>query len=174
MSATKPDVNYDHEAFDQVVTRVPEGLGLRVGRKSEFSGFGKLTPNGAKILRERMPKIMSEAGLFLARTGTVHDFRVALFDNDTRILFTVVYDGDLTAYVEDITREAWELLDHILAGVWEGFTSARDRKTFSKFLDTSSFGAELFFVSNPNVTVRDVAKIRRISSAVNELLDAAS
>ena len=34
--------------------------------------------------------------------------------------------------------------------------------------------ADLFFVRNPDVTVRDVAKMQRVSKAVNELLDAAT
>jgi hypothetical protein len=37
-----------------------------------------------------------------------------------------------------------------------------------------AFGSDLFFVRNPDVTVRDVAKMQRVSNAVAELLDAAS
>ena len=37
-----------------------------------------------------------------------------------------------------------------------------------------AFEADLFYARNPDVTVRDVAKVQRVSKAVNELLDAAS
>jgi hypothetical protein len=46
---------------------------------------------------------------------------VALIDNDTRILFTIVYDGDFKPYIEDTIREAGPWLDQIFLGVWDGF-----------------------------------------------------
>jgi len=36
------------------------------------------------------------------------------------------------------------------------------------------FECDVFFISNPDVTARDVAKTQRVSKAVGELLDAAT
>jgi hypothetical protein len=36
------------------------------------------------------------------------------------------------------------------------------------------FEADFFYVANPDVTVKDVVKMQRLSKAVNELLDAAA
>jgi hypothetical protein len=96
-----------------------------------------------------------------------------LIDNDTRILFTILYDGDFKPYVEDFLREAGPWLDQIFLGVWDGFRGHKDRDSVNELLGFA-FEADLFFVRNPDVTVRDVAKMQRVSKAVNELLDAAS
>src|SRR5215468_3123896 len=88
-------------------------------------------------------------------------------------LFTIVYDGDFKPYVEDILREASPWLDQIFLGVWDGFKGTKDRKSVEELLG-AAFECDLFFVRNPDVTVRDVAKMKRLSAAVNELLDAAT
>lgn len=125
------------------------------------------------MFRERLPQIQAEAAYWETRVGTLHDFRVALFDNDTRILFTIVYDGDFKPYIEDVLREAGPWLDQIFLGVWDGFKGTADRKSVEEIL-VSAFECDVFFVSNPDVTVRDVARMKRLSGAVSELLDAAA
>ena len=167
-------VENERTAMAQKITRQPDGTGKRIGVKGEISGIGKVAPGGAKLFRERLPQIQAEAGYWVgSRVGTVHDFRVTLIDNDTRILFTIVFDGDLKPYIADILREASPWLDQIFLGVWDGFRGTKDRESVEELLGFA-FGADLFFVRNPDVTVRDVAKMQRLSKAVAELLDAAS
>src|SRR6516165_6140565 len=166
-------VENERTAMAQKITRQPDGLGKRIGKKGEISGIGKVAPGGAKLFRERLPQIQAEAGYWEGRVGTPHDFRVTLIDNDTRILFTIVYDGDFKPYIEDILREAGPWLDQIFLGVWDGFRGTKDRKSVEELLGFA-FEANVFFVSNPDVTVRDVAKMKRLSGAVSELLDAAA
>ena len=166
-------IENDRTAMSQNVTNQPDGPGKRIGKKGEISGIGKVAPGGAKLFRERLPQIQAEAGYWETRVGTVHDFRVTLIDNDTRILFTIVFDGDLKPYIADILREASPWLDQIFLGVWDGFRGTKDRGSVEELLGFA-FGADLFFVRNPDVTVRDVAKMQRLSKAVAELLDAAS
>jgi hypothetical protein len=108
-----------------------------------------------------------------SRVGTLHDFRVALIDNDTRILFTIVYDGDFKPYIEDTIREAGPWLDQIFLGVWDGFRGSKDRKSVEELLGFA-FECDLFYVSNLDVAVRDVTKMQRLSKAVGEMFDAAS
>ena len=170
--ATKVIEN-ERTAMSQHATRQPDGPGMRIGKKGEITGIGKVAPGGAKLFRERLPQIQAEAGYWEGRVGTLHDFRVALFNNDTQILFTIVYDGDFKPYIEDVLREAGPWLDQIFLGVWDGFKGTQDRKSVGEILKTA-FEANVFFVSNPDVTVRDVAKMKRLSGAVGELLDAAS
>jgi hypothetical protein len=166
-------VQNERTATDQKVTRQPDGPGKRIGKKGEISGIGKVAPGGAKIFRERLSQIQAEAGYWEKRVGTVHDFRVLLFDSDTRILFTIVFDGDFKPYIKDILKEAGPWLDQIFVGVWDGFKGSNDPESVERLLGLA-VEAELFFVANPDVTVRDVAKMYRLSTAVNELLDAAS
>ena len=166
-------IENERTAMSQNATHQPDGPGKRIGKKGEISGIGKVAPGGAKLFRERLPQIQAEAGYWETRVGTVYDFRVTLIDNDTRILFTIVFDGDFKPYLADILREASPWLDQIFLGVWDGFRGTKDRGSVEELLGFA-FGADLFFVRNPDVTVRDVAKMQRLSKAVAELLDAAS
>jgi len=166
-------IENERTAMSQHATHQPDGPGMRIGKKGEITGVGKVAPGGAKLFRERLPQIQAEAAYWETRVGTLHDFRVALFDNDTRILFTIVYDGDFKPYIEDVLREAGPWLDQIFLGVWDGFRGTKDRKSVEEIL-ASAFESGVFFVSNPDVTVRDVAKMQRLSGAVGELLDAAT
>ena len=166
-------VENERTARGQKMTRQPDGLGKRIGKKGEISGIGKVAPGGAKLFRERLPQIQAEAGYWEGRVGTVHDFRVTLIDNDTRILFTIVYDGDFKPYIEDILREAGPWLDQIFLGVWDGFRGSKDRKSVEELLGFA-FECDLFYVANPDATARDVTKMQRLSKAVGEMLDAAS
>ena len=166
-------VENERTAMAQKITRQPDGLGKRIGKKGEISGIGKVAPGGAKLFRDRLPQIQAEAGYWEGKIGTPHDFRVTLIDNDTRILFTIVYDGDFKPYVEDILREAHPWLDMIFHGVWDGFKGTKDRKSVEELFGYT-FEADFFYVANPDVTVKDVAKMRRLSKAVAELLDAAT
>ena len=160
-------------AMAQKITRQPDGTGKRIGRKGEISGIGKVAPGGAKLFRERLPQIQAEAAYWEQRIGTPHDFRVTLIDNDTRILFTIVFDGDFKPYVEDILREAHPVARPNLSCVWDGFRGTKDRKSVEEVF-AQVFEADFFYVANPDVTVKDVVKMQRLSKAVNELLDAAT
>src|SRR5215470_13660592 len=169
-------IESERTAMSQHVTRQPDGPGKRIGKRGEISGIGKVAPGGAKLFGERLPQILAEGAYWESRVGTVHDFRVALIDNDTRMLFTVCYDGDLKPYIEDIVRGAGPWLGLIFLGVWD---SLRDVKEVTvavveDVLRTTAFECDVFYVGNPDVTVRDVAKMQRVSGALNELLDAAS
>ena len=167
-------IENERTAMSQHATRQPDGPGKRIGKKGEISAIGKVAPGGAKLFRERLPQIQAEAGYWETRIGTVHDFRVTLIDNDTRILFTIVFDGDLKPYIADILREASPWLDQIFLGVWDGFKGTQDLQSVYEDVFSLAFEADFFFVSNPDLTARDVAKMQRVSTAVNELLDAAA
>jgi hypothetical protein len=170
---TQKVIENERTAMSQNVTNQPDGPGKRIGRKGEISGIGKVAPGGAKLFRERLPQILAEAGYWETRVGTVHDFRATLIDNDTRLLFTIVYDGDVKPYIEDIVREARPWLKLIFLGVWDGLKEVTVASV-EALLSVSAFGADVFFVRNPDVTVRDVAKMQRVSTALSELLDAAA
>jgi hypothetical protein len=170
---TQKVIENERTAMAQKVARQPDGPGKRIGKKGEISGIGKVAPGGAKLFRERLPQILAEAGYWETRVGTVHEFRVALIDNDTRMWFTIIFDGDVKPYIEDIVREAGPWIELIFLGVWDGLKEVTVASV-EALLSGSTFEADLFFVGNPDVTVRDVAKMQRVSTAVNELLDAAA
>lgn len=166
-------VQNERTAVAQAVTRQPDGPGRRIGRRGELTGIGKVTADGARTFRERLPQFQAEAAHWENRIGTVHDFRVFLFDNDTRILFTIVFDGDFKPYVEDLIKEVSPWLDQIFGGIWEGYNGMKD-PGLMKFVLDAVVDAEFFYAAFPEATRRDVEKSLRVSSAVNALLDASS
>jgi hypothetical protein len=166
-------IDNERTKLAQEVTRQPDGPGRRIGKRGELTGIGKVAPGGAKIFRERLPQFQAEAAYWENRIGTVHDFRVFLFDNDTRILFTIVFDGDFKPYVEDLIKEVSPWLDQIFGGVWDGYKGMEDAGIL-ELVHNSQVDAEFFYAAFPHATRRDVEKALRIRSAVNELLDAAS
>ena len=166
-------IENERTAMSQHATRQPDGPGKRIGKKGEISFIGKLVPGAAKLFRERLPQIQAEAPYWEGKVGTLHDFRAALIDNDTRMLVTIVYDGDFKPYLEDVLREAGPWLDQIFDG-WEGFRGTKDRKSVAELVANTHFECDLFYTANPDVTARDVAKMKRLKGAVSELLDAAT
>jgi len=162
----------ERTAEGQKLTHQPDGPGKRIGKRGELTGIGKVTPDGARIFRERLPQFQAEAAYWENRVGTPHDFRVFLFDNDTRILFTIVFDGDFKPYVADLIHEATPWLDQIFGGVWEGYKGMGD-PGLVEFVLNAVVEAEFFYAAYPEATRRDVEKALRVSNAFDQLLDAA-
>ena len=135
--------------------------------------IGDVLPGGAKLFRERIARFQAEAGYWETRVGTVHDFRVLLFDNDTRLLISAVYDGDFIPYLNDVLEQAGQWFDFLMPGVWEGYVKATDAAT-RELVARQAYSAEGFYAANPDLSIKDIAKMRRIASAVNDLLDAAN
>ena len=135
-----------------------------------------MKPGHEKAVRDALTSHLTDprrSDVEVLKKVGIHTALHALFDNDTRILFTIVFDGDFKPYIKDILKEAGPWLDQIFVGVWDGFKGSNDAESVERLLGLA-VEAELFFVANPDVTVRDVAKMHRLSTAVNELLDAAS
>src|SRR5262249_59795409 len=149
-------------AKSQHMTRQPDGPGKRIGKKGEISFIGKVRPGGAKLFRERLPQINAEAAYWEDGVGTVQDFRATLIDNDTRMLVTIVYDGDFKPYLEDVLREAGPSLAQIFV-VFDGFRGTKDRKSVEELVANTHFECDGFFISNPDFTARDLAKTQRVS-----------
>lgn len=159
---------------DQVdVRKQPDGPGLRYGKRGEATAVVNLAPGGAKTLRERIGQFQAESRYWEARIGTVHELRVVLINNDTQALVTVTYDGDFAPYLADILREAGPWFDTLMVGIWQGYENSSKPET-RKIIADSLVTAEMFYVCHHDLSVKDVTKLKRLGSAVSELLDAAS
>lgn len=164
-------VESEKTALAQKVGVQPDGPGLRIDRRAELIIFGEVLPGGAELFRQRIGQFQAEAPYWETRIGTVHDFRIHLFDNDTRILFAITYDGDFKPYIADIVTLVAGWFDPIFPGIWKGFVSAADAST-AQLLQEGAVTSDFFYVAHPDVTVRDLARLKRLGKAVNELLDA--
>jgi hypothetical protein len=160
-------------AVAQIVTNQPDGPGKRIGKRGELTMIGNVLPGGAELFRQRLPQFQAEAGYYEGNVGTVQDFRIFLFDNDTRFVLSLVYDGDFKPYLRDIATYAGEWLDGMATGILEGYTSMQD-PNIGQWVVSLMHPAEFFYVGTPNSSVRDVRKMEKISRAVSDLLDAAN
>jgi len=140
--------------------------GLRQGKVSELTTILKLVPGGAKRIRAVL-----DAGGNLQnadRVGTLHDMRYVFLDENT-LLFATTYDGDWDAYIEDFVTIIPDDLDVVFSNC-EGWPGVRNPAA-KDFIVKHQVPAHAWYVSNPNLTVKDARKLEKIGAAVEEFLD---
>jgi hypothetical protein len=145
--------------------------GRRQGRVSEMTLIMPMKPGGADRLRAKLadPRAYGAA----ERVGTVHDMRYVLIDNDSKLLFCTAYDGDWAAYINDFATMVPEMLDFVFEEV-DGWPGLRDYpKQTADFVAEHQVTADGWYCAYPDATVKDVHRDQRITSAFNQLLDAA-
>ncbi|MVT09434.1 hypothetical protein [Chitinophaga tropicalis] len=166
-------VENEFTKFNQHVTTQPDGPGLRIGKRGELTMVGNFTPGGAELFRKRLPQFQAEAGYYEGRVGSIQDFRIIVFDNDTRYILSLVYDGDFKPYLQDIATYAGEWLDGLADGVLEDYPGIHSQH-FAKWVLDRFIQADFFFVGAPDSSVRDIQKMEKLTRAWNDLLDAAN
>src|SRR5216683_5103208 len=98
-STIPPELALKIQDSQQSVGREPDGPGRRIGKVGEFTFIAPLKAGGAEKFRQRLAASQAQAGYYEGQLGTVHDLRIVLFDNDTRLLFAATYDSDFQPYV---------------------------------------------------------------------------
>jgi hypothetical protein len=159
------------------MTATPQRPGLRAGVQSEFTIISKIKPGQAEAYRERGRQAMADPERRDASTkgaqglGTVHNFRVALFDNDTRGLFASVFDGDWDAYIDDFGSDPFfaEALDNTW-GPMEGYPGIHS-PAVKDWLVAHQAPALTFTSTYPDLTARQILKQQRINQAFQAVLD---
>lgn len=170
---TSKVIENERTAMGQKVTVQPDGPGKRIGKRGELTMIGNVLPGGAELFRKRLAQFQAEAGYWEERVGTVQDFRGFLFDNDTRFVLTVVYDGDFKPYLNDIATQAGPWLDAMGQGVFEGYPGSITDPRAGAWVESLLHPAEFFYCANPESSARDVKKMKKLSDAVRDMLDAA-
>jgi len=142
--------------------------GIRQGKVSELTLIVPFAPGGAARLRALL---QLRDGSFddTDKVGTVHDMRFVFLDNDTKLLFATAYDGDFDPYIDDFATKITDQMDVIFSACegWPGIRSPKVKDWIVKYQIT----AEGWYVAYPDLTVRDIIKLRRIGKAVDEFLD---
>ncbi len=152
----------------------PDGPGKRLDKKGELSIINEFTPDGYRLFMERLPELQDLAWVYEPRVGTVDNFRAIAIDDNTRLLVTIVYDGDFEPYVVDIINNAGPWLDKIFTDVVVGYPGAHNSPDAVKWVIDNSYTSSIFFHAHPDKTTRDVGKMKRLTTALDEVLDAAS
>jgi hypothetical protein len=143
-------------------------VGSRQGKVSELTIIVPFAPGGAKRLRAFLQLLDGDFD-GADRVGTVHDMRFVFLDNDTRMLFATAYDGDWDAYIDDFATKIPDLLD-VIDSAWEGFPGIRSPEV-KDYLAKYQITAEGWYVANPDLTVAETRRLKRIGEALDEFLD---
>ena len=143
--------------------------GSRQGKVSELTLIAPFAPGGAARLRALL---QLRVGSFddTDRVGTVHDMRFVFLDNDTKLLFATAYDGDWDPYIDDFATKITDQMD-VLFSPCEGWPGIRNVQQVKDWIAKHQITAEGWYVAHPDLTVRDVAKLKRTGKAVEEFLD---
>jgi hypothetical protein len=95
--------------------------------------------------------------------------RFVFIDNDTRMLFATSFDGDWDVYIDDFVTKIPDFLD-VIDSAWEGWPGIRSPQA-KDYLVKHQITAEGWYVANPDLTVADITRLKRIGKAVEEFLD---
>jgi hypothetical protein len=142
--------------------------GSRLGKVSELTIIVPLAPGGARRLRAFL-RLLGGNLAGADKVGTVHDMRFVFLDNDTKLLFATAYDGEWDAYIDDFIAKIPDYLD-IIDSAWEGWPGIRSPEA-KDYLVKHQVTAEGWYVGNPDLTVVETRRLKRIGQALDEFLD---
>lgn len=142
--------------------------GSRQGTVSELTVVAPFAPGGSARLRALL---QLRNGNFddTDRVGTVHDMRFVFLDNDAKMLFATAYDADWDVYIEDFVAKIPNEMD-VLFSCWEGWPGIHSPKV-KDWIASHQITAEGWYVAHPDLTVRDIHRVKRVGKAAEEFLD---
>lgn len=151
--------------------------GLRSGVTNELSVFFKLIPGRAEALRAACKAGEKDERRLAAfrKIATLTETRIVVFDDDTRVGFFTVYEGDWDLYIEAFLPEVIPALHRIFQGNVEGWpTRPFAEITISEFkavIDAHQETAASFIWLHGDHTLKDIWKAQRIQKAFEAVLD---
>jgi hypothetical protein len=143
-------------------------IGVRQGKVSELTVIAPFAEGGAKRLRSLLQLL---GGNFQGadKVGTVHDMRFVFLDNDTKLLFATAYDGDWDPYIDDFATKITDYMDLLFSNFegWPGIHSP----LVKDWIAEHQIPAASWYVANPNLTVAETRRLKRVGQALDEFLD---
>src|SRR5262249_17677544 len=140
-------------------------IGSRLGKVSELTMVVPFAPGGARRLRAFLRYVngnLNQGDL----VGTLHNMRFVFLENDTKLLFATAYDGDWDAYIDDFVTKIPDYLD-LINSAWEGWPGIRSPQA-KDYLAQHQITAEGWYVANPDLTVAETRRLKRIGKAVDD------
>jgi len=143
-------------------------IGSTQGKVSELLVIAPLVPGGAERIRALL-ELRDGDFSDTDRVGTVHDMRFLLLDNNTKMLFATAYDGAWDPYIDDFAAKIPDGLD-VLFTVWEGWPGIRS-PAVKDWIASHQIPAVGWYVAHPDLTVKDILRLKHVGQAVDEFLD---
>jgi hypothetical protein len=152
--------------------------GARVGPVSELSVFLKVKPGREQAIREAFDTTPEQGAAMdkaIHDVGSLHQARYVLFDNGTRLLVATTFDDDWDVYIDDFAAsyilDAWDrFLIHCEGYPDEGKASLTVHE-IKEFLTANQVTAISFYMTYPNVTVKQIEKALRDEKVFQQVLD---
>ena len=160
--------NLKRELAAATATETAGRIGVRQGKVSELTIIAPFAEGGAQRLRGLLQLLQGNFQL-ADMMGTVHDMRFVFLDNDTKLLFATAYDGDWDPYIDDFVTKIPDALDMLLSNL-EGFPGMHSPPP-KGYLAAHQVTAEGWYVGNPDLTVVDTRRLKRVGKALDEFLD---
>ena len=164
MSTTESPITY----------KAPEGLGQKRGPNSELTTFFKVKPGHEQQIVADLDAFQKAVdGSTLPFEIGLHDSRIALFDNDTRLAFCTTFDGDMDKYVDDaLIKLAGPL--HAWARHLEGYPSTMDTRAelspWKEWLFVHFVTSMVYTRTFPR-TLKEYMKAVEVNDAFQQVLD---
>ncbi len=145
-------------------------IGARQGVVSELTTIFPIKPSAAKRMRAFLDLLHPSLGnQGVDRVGTVHDMRFVFLENDTKLLFCTAYDHDWDPYIDDFATLIPDILD-LQFGEVDGWPGVRTPEV-KDFIAKHQIQAHFWYVANPDLTVVQTRKLKKIGKALDEFLD---
>jgi hypothetical protein len=143
-------------------------VGSRQGMVSELTIIAPFAPGGAQRLRAFL-ELLNGNFDGANKVGTLHDMRFVFLDNDTKLLFCTAFDGEWDPYIDDFATKIPDYLDILSCGLegWPGIRSPEAKD----YLASHQITAVGWYVANPDLTVAEIRRLKRVGQAVDEFLD---
>ena len=157
-----------------MAAEAPSRPGIQVGPTSEFSLFFHVKPGQGEALRERCVHCRTSPATgpvtTTCRSGSIHEARFVLFDDDTRLAFATSFDGSVGLLHGGLLhlRADLTLFDAIFRHTegYEGLPDLASLRTSSSAQQTAAATAR-----NYGGTVKEIRKAQRVNAAFQKVLD---
>jgi hypothetical protein len=155
----------------------PQRKGLKSGVTNELSCFFNVIPGRAAAIRQASKAADGDPRRLAAfqNLGILTEARVVLFDNDTRVAFSTVYEGDWDFYIEAFMPEIIPAMDRVWRNNIVGYPTkplaeitVEDAKAF---LNDHQVTAVAFVWLHGDATLKDIWKAERVQKAFEQVLD---
>ena len=156
------------------ISASPAGMkdqGLQLGQAHEFLILLPLKEGGAERMRESAKGFGMSDIQSIDKIATVHDFRFAIFDTDTRLLFASTYDGGFEQYIKDFSTIIPDQIDAFFEEC-QDYPGVRHPAIWA-YIAKYQLQSLVFYSAYPNVPVRQVWKGQRLLKTFEDLLDQA-
>ena len=168
----------------------PYTPGAKAGKRDELTMFYRVKPGHEKLIRKAIEDFFSSPARtdmdnpqifkYIAQTG-VHDIRLVLFDNDTRLVWLTSFDTEWDPYIDDTFAvrnnavEYGKILQHTIEAP-EGIADPnsplqQSPRPIKDIFLANRVVATGFAPTFPNETTWGIKKGERLLKAFHEVLD---